>query len=290
MFNIRVGAQVLGRLLLAGGTVVGAVQAFRLLLLPKIVAAFHPGDTVTSALRRAGILLSALFAYWVYVRFFEKRPVVELRFAPTGIALGVLSGVLLISITTVSLFAFGIYEATDVRGPQSGLLGVAGMILVAAMLEEIAFRGVLFQILESAWGTVAALWMQSLIFAVLHIANIEATASTPEMITTVVSGTLIGAFWTMVFVTSRNLWVVGAHHAAWNFAIILTGLPLSGIESWRAMAPFESRTNGPAWLTGGVFGPEDSIVTVAVIALGLAALLYAARKKNLLVEARALRP
>ena len=29
-----------------------------------------------------------------------------------------------------------------------------------------------------------------------------------------------------LFVLTRNLWVVAAHHAAWNFTILLSGLPL----------------------------------------------------------------
>jgi hypothetical protein len=50
-----------------------------------------------------------------------------------------------------------------------------------------------------------ALWLQSLLFAVAHIENL------------------------------------GVHHAAWNFTIILTGLPLSGLGDWIALAPIASR-------------------------------------------------
>jgi membrane protease YdiL (CAAX protease family) len=274
----RVVVQVGVRLVLAFAAILGAVELFRLLLLPEIQSAFLLDDSATSLLRRAGILLFALAAYWAYVRLIEKRRVDELRFVPAGIALGAVSGALLISITTLSLFALGIYEVTTVRGLQSGLLGVAGLIFVAAVLEEVVFRGVLFRILETAAGTVHALWLQALIFAVVHLANVEG-ASLAETVTTLVAGTLIGALWTMVFVYSRNLWVASANHAAWNFAIILTGLPLSGIEEWRALAPFESRYNGPVWLTGGMFGPEDSIVTIAVGTLSLAVLFYLAKRQ-----------
>lgn len=263
--------------------ILGAVQLFRLLLLPEIQSVFHLGDTMTSAVRRSGILLFALLAYGASVRLIEKRAVIELGFAPGGMALGALSGAVLISITTLTLFAAGIYEVTAVRGLDAGLLGVAGFILVAAMLEEVTFRGVLFRWLEAAWGTVPALWLQSLIFAVMHLANVEG-AGLAAAGTTIVSGTLIGAFWTLVFVHSRNLWVVGVHHAAWNFAIILTGLPLSGLEDWRALAPFESRYNGPDWLTGGAFGPEDSAITIGVMVVCLAVLFVWAKRKGRLIR------
>jgi uncharacterized protein len=283
--KMRVAKQVLLRLLVASLAIVASVLLVRFLLLPGIEAVFHPGESMTSTLRRTGIFLFVLLAYWAYVRLYEKRAATELRPAPLGIAFGALSGALLISITTLSLFALGIYEMTTYRGLQSALPGVAGVIWVAAFLEEVIYRGVLFRILEEAWGTSAALWLQALIFGAMHLANAEASIS--ELMTTFVSVTLIGAFWTFLYVHTRNLWVVSANHAAWNFAIILTGVPLSGIEDWRAAAPIESRYNGPAWLTGGVFGPENSIITIAVVCLSLAVLVHQARKRNRLVLARA---
>lgn len=276
---MRVAATAIGKLLLLSAAIIGSVQVFRLLLLPEIQSAFQLGDTLTSAVRRAGILLCAVLAYWGIVRLTEKRAVDELRVVPGAIALGAMTGAALISIATLSLFATGIYQVTGMRGFQAELASVAGLIFVAAVLEEITYRCVLFRLLEEAWGTVPALWLQSLIFSVMHLANIEG-ADPVAAVTTVISGTLIGAYWTLVFVHSRNLWVVGANHAAWNFSIILTGLPLSGLEDWRSLAPVESRYNGPDWLTGGVFGPEDSIITIGVMSITIVLLIAAAHKSN----------
>ncbi|MBK7147209.1 MAG: CPBP family intramembrane metalloprotease [Xanthomonadales bacterium] len=91
-------------------------------------------------------------------------------------------------------------------------------------------------ILERAWGTLPAMWLQSLVFSAMHLANAEDRASTVELLTTAVSGVLLGALWTMVYVYAQ-LRVVTAHHAAWNFTIILAGVPLSGLEDWRQLAP-----------------------------------------------------
>lgn len=284
MFQLSVLKQTMLKLLVAALAVIGSMHAFRLLILPGIQSVFGLSESATSIVRRTGIFLTLLLAYWAYVRWFEKRAATELRFAPGGIALGATSGALLISITTVSLFALGVYELTAYRGLDSRLLGVAGLILIAAFLEEVVFRGILFRILEDAWGTWAALWLQALVFAAMHLDN--ASASNSELLTTMVAGTLLGAFWGCIFVLTRNLWVVTANHAAWNFAIILSGVPLSGIEDWRALAPIESSYNGPGWLTGGVFGPEDSIITLVVVSLSLVALLHWSRKANRLVAAR----
>jgi membrane protease YdiL (CAAX protease family) len=261
-----------------------ALHGFRLLLLPVLQHVLHTGDAATSLLRRVGIFAIAVTAYWAHVRFVEKRRVAELRPKPLGIVVGGLSGAGLILLAMLVLFASGVYAMTAWRGPQEGLWGIAGVILIAAMLEEIVFRGILFRILETGWGTVPALWLQSLIFALMHIDNVEGRASTPEVVATMVSCVLTGALWTMVFVHTRNLWVATANHAAWNFTIVLSGLPLSGLEEWRSRAPFATEYHGPAWLTGGVFGPEDSLLTMTLVAASLAGLYYCAKAKHRLVR------
>jgi membrane protease YdiL (CAAX protease family) len=279
MFQLRLAGRVGLRLMVAFAVLLGAVHGFRLLLLPGIISLFQPGEALTSFLRRIGILTMALLAYWAYVRFYEKRKVGELRPTLRSITVGAVSGAGLIGLAMLSLYALGVYEVTAYRGMKNELLGVAGLIVVAAMLEEIAFRGILFQALESAWGTAAALWLQSLVFALMHLENLGDRASAVDQITVVVAGTLIGAFWTLVYVHSRNLWVAAANHAAWNFSIILTGLPLSGLGDWLSLAPIASRYNGPDWLTGGMDGPESSAITLLLVGATVAALWKRTRGK-----------
>jgi uncharacterized protein len=277
--------RTLSRLLVASAAISGAVLLVRLLLVPGFEAVFQPGASMTSLLRRTGIFVLVLLAYWSCVRYHERRVVTELRLSPAGIVLGALSGALLISITTLSLFAFGVYEIGSHRGLQDALPGVAGMIWVAAFLEEIAYRGVLFRILEEGWGTRVALGLQALIFGAMHLANVDATAT--QLAWTFVSVTLLGAFWCFVYVHTRNLWIVIANHAAWNFAIVLSGAPLSGIEEWRAAAPIETHVGGPTWLSGGAFGPENSIITIFVLVLSLSLLVPLAHRKRRLVASHA---
>jgi membrane protease YdiL (CAAX protease family) len=261
------------RLVLALAAFSLSVLLYRSLLLPALTALLHLEEPAIAVFRRSGILLFAVLGYWLYVRWHEKRAATELRIVPLGMALGALSGALLISITTLSLFALGNYEVVAVRGYQ-GVPAIAGAILVAAILEEIMFRGIVFRTLEGALGTVPALLLQSLVFAIMHSSNAGAD------LVMVLALTLIGAFWTCIFIASRNLWVVGLHHAAWNFAIFATGIPLSGIEDWRAKAPLESVYHGPVWLTGGEFGPETSIITALVVLASIVVLVRWTRKRS----------
>lgn len=283
MSKLHIAGTFLLKLLIALMAIFASVQLFRLLLLPGIQTFFNLDDSTTSLLRRTGIFLCVLMAYLTYVKFYEKRKVEELRVKPIAIAAGALSGALLIAIATLPLFALGVYEVTFYRGPQSGSFGVAAVILIAAFLEEVVYRAVLFRLLEEAIGTNWALWLQSLIFSAAHIGN-NSDADLAATLLNVVSGTLIGAFWTYIFIQTRNVWVVTANHAAWNYAIILTGTPLSGIDAWRSVAPFDSTYHGPFWLSGGVYGPEDSIVTIFIVIVCLALQMrmqrYSRRKES----------
>ena len=279
MSRIDIAKRFFLKLFLSLTAILVSVQVFRLLLLPGMQSLFDLDASATSMLRRTGIFLCVLMAYWAYVKFYEKRAATELRVAPVGIAVGALSGAFLILIATLPLFAFGVYEVTFYRGPQSGLFGVAAVILIAAFLEEVVYRGVLFRILEEAIGTTWAIWLQSFIFSAAHIGN-NSDADIAATLLNIVSGTLIGAFWTYIFIQTRNLWVVTANHAAWNYAIILTGTPLSGIDAWRSVAPFDSTYHGPFWLSGGVYGPEDSIVTIFIVIVCLAIQMHILRNSK----------
>lgn len=280
MLAKRLITHALPRLLVAFAALVGAVQVFRLVVLPAMASLFELGDGVTSGVRRIGVLASALLAYWAYVRFVEKRPARELHPRPVMIAAGAASGAGLIGLSMAVFFSVGVYEVTATPGLQRALWGVAVVIAVAATLEEIAFRGLLFGILERACGTVPALWLQSLAFALIHISNVGDRASTQELATTVASITLLGALWTLVYVHARSLWVVAANHAAWNFTIILSGLPLSGLDSWLDVAPLVSQARGPAWLSGGIGGPENAALTLVLVTLCVVGLLRWAKARG----------
>lgn len=56
-----------------------------------------------------------------------------------------------------------------------------------------------------------------------------------------------------------------------------------GTESARVSAPLESTNEGPVWLTGGAFGPEDSILNILVMASAVLVLASRTRRKVVFV-------
>jgi membrane protease YdiL (CAAX protease family) len=277
--RMRVAGQMLGSLLLGGVAILGSILIFRQGLLPLIEAAFHPGLELLSVFRRVGILLTAVTGYWAFVHWHEKREATELHLRPIQLMLGGASGAALVALPMAVLFALGVYQPVLFRDASSALLGVAALIGIAAFLEELTYRGLLFRVVERAWGTKVALVVQAVVFAVMHLENVE-HGGISDVVTMLIAVMLAGLLWAAVFVLTRNLWAAAANHAAWNFTILLAGVPLSGIEDWRKLAPLESRFAGPDWLTGGMFGPESSLLVIASTTVAVVLLLRAARRRG----------
>ena len=232
----------------------GAMVAVRRGVEPAITAALSLDAGGASIVRRLGIFLVVVGSYAAFVRLYERRAPDELRLRPAWLLAGAAGGALATTTTTLVLLATGHYHVLAHRGwAQVG--DVLGPIGVAAFIEEITYRGLLFRILEERAGTAWALAVSSIVFCVSHVAN---GGFGPV---TLISATLTGLMWAGVYAVTRNLWVASAHHACWNAAIFLSGVPLSGVEEWRAKAPFVTEYHGSVLWTGGAFGPEDSIVS-----------------------------
>ena len=276
---------VLIKVLLALAAIIGAGLLYRWLLFPALMWAFAPGDAVALELRRFGILLFALLGYCAYVRVVEKRAPRELLPAPLASGLGLLSGSALMLLAIVPLFALGAYEVTAQPGLRDGVFAVAGFILIAAMLEEVLYRGVLFQALEQQWGTLPAMWLQALIFGLAHVRNVVMIdGGVWDVVATVVSVTLLGVLWSLLFAYTRNLWVSGLHHTAWNLTILLSGVPLSGNDDWRSVAPLLTEYRAPDWLTGGLFGPENAILTLLLVSVAVAVMTRRMQQRGRLLR------
>jgi uncharacterized protein len=162
----------------------------------------------------------------------------------------------------------------------SGLLWAA-MFVPAALAEELLFRGYPFFRLARTGSPVRAAVVMSLCFGAAHLGNRDETVIG---IAQVVGIGLV--FCLAVWRTGSLWWALGAH-AAWNwtqtfvFGCATSGLPATG--QWLSCAP-----SGPTWLSGGVTGPEGSILSLPAFALlaGIAILtLPVAGKEALPAEA-----
>ncbi len=143
-------------------------------------------------------------------------------------------------------------------------------LFVAAIAEEVVFRGYPYRRLIEAIGPTAATIALSLLFGIAHIFNPGATWT--STLVTMLAGLLLSLAW----LRTHGLWLGWGFHFAWNASIgILFGLPISGITDFASIV--QTHTYGHRWLTGGDYGPEGAAFTVIVLLIGIAILVRITR-------------
>ena len=143
-------------------------------------------------------------------------------------------------------------------------LSSALVLAPAALYEELLFRGYGFVVLREAFGWQAAVAGSSLLFALVHVANPGASAQSIVLVA------LAGLWLGTVRVVSGSLWAAWAAHFGWNAAmLVVLHTPVSGLPF--ATPVYRLVDAGPAWATGGVWGPEGG----AFAALGMMAVTAA---------------
>jgi len=190
------------------------------------------------------------------------------RVAALDLGFGLLFAAILICMTDGLVLASSRLRQIWIGGfPGLELLTV---FVPAAVHEEIAFRGYLFQKMR-LWNRGAAIGITSFVFAGLHAGNrgINALA--------IVNLFLAGVLLALAYERYLRLWFPIGIHLAWN---ILSG-PILGFGVSRYVARtslLQTVGSGPAWITGGTFGIEGSLwMTMAEVG-GIALMLNAERR------------
>ena len=152
---------------------------------------------------------------------------------------------------------FGVYTIVGPGDTRELVKDLIGMTILAAFMEEMLFRGILFRWIEEFGGSWAALLITSALFGLAHSQNPNATWFSSFAIA-VEAGLLLGG----AYMLTRSLWMPIGLHAAWNFTQgSILGVPVSGNE---AHGIFQAKLSGPVILSGGPFGLEASVIALAV--------------------------
>lgn len=232
--------------------------------------------SVGGLLTAAVLVVALLGGYALGVRLLEQRRVQELGVSRSGreLVLGLAIGVLLFAVTMAILLWLGVASVTPDQGIEALPLALAAAI-VAAVFEELLFRGVLFRIAEGSLGSWITLALTAALFGAAHAMNRRATILSDVAIA-LEAGILLGA----AYMYSRRLWLPIGLHTGWNFTEGgIFGASVSGGEAGGALA---SHFRGADVLTGGQFGPEASLVSVALcLTLGIGLLVLAHKRRQI---------
>jgi len=126
------------------------------------------------------------------------------------------------------------------------------------LLEEYAARGYPFYTFGSAIGFWPSAVLLSVSFGVIHIQN--------QSWIGVLGVVLVALFFCWTLRCTGSLWFAVGCHGAFDWAAaFLFGVPeRSGRASGHLL---EMSVQGPAWLTGGSFGPESGVLVIPLVLL-----------------------
>ena len=145
---------------------------------------------------------------------------------------------------------------------------------IAALHEELMFRGYPFQRLMESIGAWPAVIILSLLFAVPHLYNPNSTIF--AAFNTAAVGSLLGA----AYLLTRSLWLPWGIHWGWNLVLAVGyGLSVSGFDT---DGPVDGLAMGPEWLTGGAYGIEGGASGSIAIVVGFGVLLWLVRRPGLI--------
>jgi len=250
-------------------TVLFALSA-RLLPLDALRLALPRNVSVT--LGNLALAATALFLSWGLLAVLDRRGyrVLGLWFHPawlrescTGVGIG--CGLMTV-VVGVQAALGAVHYAGVGPAPLAALRNALSLVVpfvVWAALEEVLFRGYAFQRLVDSVGSLAAIALLSVVFAAGHFGTPGATwVSTANTV-------LQGALFAVAYLRTRALWLPIGLHFAWNYAMmVVLSLPLESIRMELGEPLFRAELVGPAWLSGGAYGPEGSLaLTVLATAL-----------------------
>jgi hypothetical protein len=182
-----------------------------------------------------------------------------------GVGLGVVMAALAIGLSFIgsraTVHLTGDWQRWLVLAPP-----LAAGLVVAALTEELAFRGYPMRRFADAVGPWAAIILLSVPFGLLHLQNPNATVFSS------VNVVLAGVWLSFAFFSYGGMGYAWGLHFGWNAALaLLFDAPVSG---YRFQVPAVDYSPGTrAWVDGGAFGPEGGIVATIVLIAGTLAVI-----------------
>jgi membrane protease YdiL (CAAX protease family) len=235
---------------------------------------------------REAISLVIILAATAVMARIERRPVWYYGLAPAGAVrkflAGGAGGFATLSLLAAALAAGGVlvFDGLALHGLPIlgyGALWLAAFILVG-LSEETLFRGYVLTTLTRGIGFWPAALVSSLLFGAAHLSNKGETALG---IVGVVSAGLV---FCLLLRVSGSLWMAIGFHATWDWAqSYFYGTPDSGMLAMGHL--FLSNPAGNVRFSGGLDGPEGSVLAAPVMVAGLLAMVWLSRRARRLPSA-----
>jgi len=230
------------------------------------------------------ILVGAIFSVWLAGRFLDHRHFADFGFRfdrnwwidfGFGLALGAILSAAIFGIEWAAgwITITGVLQGYDGTPFGQAILMAVVTFICVGIYEELIFRGYhLKNIAEwlnqskrvtPRWAVLGAVCISSMFFGISHTLNPNATVLSTLNIA-------LGSIFLLgigFFLTSELAISIGVHIAFNLFRGSVFGFGVSGFDA-RATTLIVIEQGGPAWLTGGAFGPEAGPLGLAAMLLG----------------------
>ncbi len=255
-----------------------AATAFVCLRLLTILLFFIFGLTVAGTV---GLCATGLFANLLTMRVFDRRPFTDIglgggRASWLNLSLGLLLGAGSAALMLLAPILAGsghLVARASSDFSWASLVFYLAVLGIAAVGEELIFRGYAFQLLVQNLGPFATVLPVGVLFGLAHSSNPH--SSVLAIVNTVLWGIILG----FAFLRSRDLWLPIGLHYGWNLVLPLFGVNLSGltIDVTRYYYRWDLL---PIW-SGGDYGPEGGLLaTIFIVGLFLALLKVPVRAQH----------
>ena len=202
-------------------------------------------------------LLATIGVMWIFRKYIDRKSILSMGFQLQGkqkdIFYGLLVGFVLMLLGFVILSLTNNLEVISIQYSSKLVFGGFFLFVVAALVEEIVFRGyVLNNFMHTFKNKYIALLFSALLFALIHGMNPNLTIL--AFINLFVAGVALG----ITYIYTKNLWFPIFLHVSWNFFQgPIFGFEVSGINFNSVIA---QKLVGSDLITGGDFGFEGSIL------------------------------
>ena len=213
--------------------------------------------------------------YWLF-KFYDKRKISELSIKHLAKEMfgGFTFGFLTISLSIFILYLLGYFEVFSISTANYSLK-LFGLLMVAALIEDLFIRGLIIRETESWLGTNTAIII-GMLFETWHMFN-----SNANLFSLFVDLTW-GFTMAMLFIYTKRIWLPYFFHLGWNFAQPFYGSNLTGLDDMGNI--MLSKFNGPKVFTGGDVGIENSIFTESFLLLIGIIFYYLSKKEGKIIK------
>jgi membrane protease YdiL (CAAX protease family) len=236
----------------------------------------QPGKPVTGWSSIIGSIITLLAGYSAFLigthfaqRWLRNSTLSELGLFISStwgydLILGIGLGTLIVSVSTLLSWLMGWYQfmgfSWDFR-PPAILLPAFVMSFIAIiqspLLEEVIFRGFIFQTLSDRWGLRPAIFISSLLFGIAHLTSLDEFAWWAGII----SAFLAGLMFAQAYLVHKSLWIPIGIHFGWIFSGRLLNDIGGSSDKTLLLA---SKVEGPAFIVAPSGGGAGLLELVGV--------------------------